>query len=483
MWDHISHSLYCQHIGRRHKQEYDFRTLIPKITAIRINVFTRCAWHNKDCLMLATSPLTPTCRSGIIITGFLAGSSWATLMYFQTSALLLVLLSGFTGVLVFTVTRFRSPLPWLLALSVLPFLALITLWLDWNFRDDSSRFFIVDIMPVIVFWLFLILPFLQARNWKSGDNMATAVIASLWANSFTVIVATLLTGLFWLVMLLWSNLFGLIELRLFDRWFFYNDIFPPVATGVVIAASVALCRSLPAAGNIFKRVISLMAAVALPLHAAVSLIFLAVLPFTGLIIIPKNVSTVLLLTTMALAMMVMTAIVCSPTATVLRYPGWLRKLVVIAQWLMPLFAILAAWALWLRVAQYGWTMDRINAAAVIAVTLAWTVGTAWLQRRAWRDDSPKLDMLSTCVLGLMAILWLLLHSPALDPYRITINNQLSRLEQGLQQANPGDLYMFSIAGRRGHQALLTLQAHPQWLADPAELAWHPRIITDQPDPR
>ncbi|QKJ85558.1 DUF4153 domain-containing protein [Paramixta manurensis] len=415
--------------------------------------------------MLLPSVLPSTTRWGILFIGLLTGALWAALLQLPTGAACvvypLVLASGFTSVLAFTVTRFLTAAPWLLALSVTPFLALITGWLRWNFAGQHADEFPVELVSIIFFWLFLLMPFLQAR--ALNERGVSPVIASLWRNTFTVAATALLTGLFWLILLFWSRLFALIEIRWFEWLFFDNAIFPPIASGLAIAAGIVLCRGLPAASEVFRRFVTLLASAVLPLHAAISLLFLAFLPFTGLTIIPHSVSATFLLSAMALVMMVMSAVVSSPGARALNYPGWLNNMVMLAQLLTPLFALLAAYALWLRVAQYGWTPERIDAAVVVVIALLWSFGVAWLRcRRA----AARIDALSVVILGLMALLWLLLHSPAIDPYRITVKQQLARFEAGAARADGGDLYLFSRAGRRGHQALLALQAHPQWLEDP-----------------
>lgn len=415
--------------------------------------------------MLLRPALSFPARRGILFIGFLTGALWAALLQYHPDThrtiYLLALVSGFNSVLAFTVTRFRAIRPWLLAFSVLPFLALITGWLRWNFSGYGAGDLTIRVGATLFFWLFLLMPFLQVR--AAGEKGAAAIIAALWNNTFTLTATALLTGLFWLFLLLWSQLFGLIAIQWFEQLFFDNVIFPPVATALAIAAGIVLCRSLPAAGEVFRRFVTLLASAALPAHAAISLLFLAFLPFTGLAIIPRHLSAAALLITMSLIMAILTAITRSTSARALSYPGWLAKLIVVAQCLTPLFALLASYALWLRVARYGWTMDRINAAVVIALTLLWTLGIAGL---LYRRALARSDTLSAVMLGLIALLWLLLHTPLLDPYRITVNQQLSRLERGVKHADTNDLYLYSQAGRRGHQLLLRLQKHPQWLADP-----------------
>ncbi|MGV3344722.1 hypothetical protein ACGVWS_02900 [Enterobacteriaceae bacterium LUAb1] len=423
--------------------------------------------------MRLTTSLSIFTRSGIILSGFITGIVFAVLVNHDLASLsavyLLILTCGFSYVLTFTTISFRSPASWFASLAVLPFLAMMVGWLHWNNNTGRIDDLIYEAIPVVIFWLFLVMPFLQVLVDKKDETRSAAIISALWHNSFTVASAMLFTGLFWVILLLWCRLFSLIGIDIFEYLFFKNMYFPPVATGTAFAASIALCRSLPAAGEACRRFITLLAGVILPFHAAISLLFLAFLPFTGLAAIPAHVSVAMLLNTMALGMMVMVAITGSSETVTSRYVGWVYKLVVLAQWLAPAFALLAGYALWLRVAQYGWTMDRIMAAVMVMLTLYWTTGCCWLQRRAWRQVSSSVNTLSVRMLGLLALLWLLLHTPVIDPYHIMVKSQQARLEQGIQKADFSDIYLFSQAGRRGHQLLLALEAHPQWLSDPAQL--------------
>ncbi|STI79487.1 inner membrane protein [Escherichia coli] len=63
------------------------------------------------------------------------------------------------------------------------------------------------------------------------------------------------------------------------------------------------------------------------------------------------------------------AIVRDPQKASLPWTGPLRCLIKTALLVAPLYVFVAAWALWLRVAQYGWTVDRLQGAlAVLGVT-------------------------------------------------------------------------------------------------------------------
>ena len=377
------------------------------------------------------------------------------------------------GILAFTLDRLSAVRPWLCALLSLPFIALMTGWLRWNFPEMSSGEFHLQNSCAIVFLLSLTLPFLaafcHASAWKQDRASLSAFItATLWNNSFTFGVTAVMTGLFWLVLTLWSKLFSLIGILLFEQLFFDNAFFPSMATGAVIAAGILFCRSLPGAAGMYRHLITLAVNVLLPLHAIISLLFLACLPFTGLAIIPESFSAATLLLSMTLLMLAFSAIVGEKAPATSRWPRAMARLVLIAQSLTPLLAALAGWALWLRIAEYGWTAERVYAVAIMLLALAGSLLLLGAQRRAWTQGAGNMDVVTVLLLALTACGWFLLHTPVLDPWRISVKNQLARYQQGEAKADTGDLYNFSGAGRRGKAMLQTLQSHPQWLKEPVE---------------
>ncbi|WP_029570946.1 DUF4153 domain-containing protein [Pantoea ananatis] len=204
----------------------------------------------------------------------------------------------------------------------------------------------------------LAMPFLVAFCHESptpNNNLSRSaiIVEAMWRNTFTLCVTAIMTGLFWLVLLLWSKLFSLIGFSLFERLFFRNDFFPSMATGAAIAAGIVFCRRLPGAVGVYRNVITLAVGVIVPLQAISLLLFLVCLPFTGLAIIPKSFSAATLLLTMTLPMLIFSAMAGIKEQNEPRWQRVSAQLVLAALWLTPLLAGLAVWGLWLRVADYG----------------------------------------------------------------------------------------------------------------------------------
>jgi hypothetical protein len=120
--------------------------------------------------------------------------------------------------------------------------------------------------------------------------------------------------------------------------------------------------------------------------------------------------------------------------------------------LLPIVA-LAAYATYLRIAQYGWTADRISAVAVIVVAAGYAVGYTiaafWLKE--WLKPVERWNIATSfLVLGVIAALF----SPLADPMRIGVASQLARLESGKIAREKFDFrYLRNEGGRFGKKAL------------------------------
>lgn len=410
----------------------------------------------------------------IIAIGMIAGLLWALPDLFDLHAryaLYLPALSlAMASILAFTLYCLRAVKPWLCALLTLPFIALMTGWYRWNFPTMSPGEFNFKNICAGMVMLSLVMPMLVAFCNKQEQGRSTwsrLVTESLWRNTFTLAVTGVMTGLFWLVLMLWSKLFSIIGITLFEQMFFDNAFFPPVATGAVIAAGIVFCRRLPGAAGLYRQLMTRAVNILLPLHAVALLLFLVCLPFTGLAIIPKAFSATTLLLIMTLMMLAFSAIADESAPGVSRGQRVMRRVVLVAQGLTPLLAGLAVWALWLRIADYGWTVERVYAAMIALIAVTGSLLLLEFQRRAWVQGATSMNMFIPMMLALTAFSWFLLHTPVVDPWRITVKNQLARFAEGRAKVDETDLYLFSNAGRRGKRALQEISRHPQWLSDPA----------------
>jgi uncharacterized protein DUF4153 len=137
-------------------------------------------------------------------------------------------------------------------------------------------------------------------------------------------------------------------------------------------------------------------------------------------------------------------------------PKILRLAGTVAAVLTVPLTVIAAYALFLRVQQYGWTVDRITVAAVLLVALSYAGGYAHaaLTKGEWLASLPRWNF----AVSLLAVaLVILLFTPIASPQRIAVNDQMARLRSGVVSPQEFDFrYLRDHGGRYGKVALSTL---------------------------
>ena len=198
----------------------------------------------------------------------------------------------------------------------------------------------------------------------------------------------------------------------------------------------------------------------LPVMAALVLTFLLVLPLTGLEALwhTRHATGILLAAITALVVLINAAF--QDGAPDQRTPLAIRVAEVVASVILLPLAVLAGYGLMLRVGQYGWTPDRILAAACIAVASFHAAGYAFAVLRAPRTLRPIAATNVGAALLTVGVALALL-SPLADPARISVADQLARLRAGKADPERFDYKFLRFdAGRYGKAALEALAANP-----------------------
>lgn len=116
----------------------------------------------------------------------------------------------------------------------------------------------------------------------------------------------------------------------------------------------------------------------LPLAALIGILFLGALPFTGVARIWETGHTAMLMMSLAIVLLFFFNSVLSENPEHPPYPSWMHGLVIFGVFLLPLNSLLAAWALGLRIEQYGLTVDRLWAATIQLLIAGFTLSYAAL---------------------------------------------------------------------------------------------------------
>lgn len=283
---------------------------------------------------------------------------------------------------------------------------------------------------------------------------------SAWKLLIQIQFSALFVGAFWAVLGLGAALFKLVQLSFFmdllkEPWFAI-----PV-TVFAFACALHLTDMRPAIVHGIRNLLLVLLSWILPVAVLIIGGFLFSLPFTGMAPLwaTKHAGALLLSASALLVILINTAFqngaVADQVARVLRISARLA-----CGLLLPLVGI-ASYALGLRVDEYGWTTDRIIAACCLAVASCYALGYAWAasRRSGWLDAVASVNIATAFVI--LAVL-LALFSPVLDPARISVADQLARLEGGQQTAAKFDFDYLKFEGKRyGVEALERLKAGAQ----------------------
>lgn len=282
-----------------------------------------------------------------------------------------------------------------------------------------------------------------------------------FTNLIRLFLSLAFTGAFWLLLFLAGALFKLIGVQAIQK-LIGETAFAFPATGLMFAAAGHMAVQLTEARAGLVRGVRTVGLTLLawlsPLMVVIAGGFLATLPFTGLAPLwgTKAATSLLLSAAAALIILVNAAYQdgVEPPSTI---PRWAAR---IAGLLLIPIVILATYALWLRVDQYGLTPDRVFAGAYLVVAIGFTIGYAFaaLKPGSWMKilEPTNLIMAAVSVLLLLA-----LFTPIADPARLSVNSQVKRLERGKVAAEKFDFQFLRFdSGRYGRLALERLKAHP-----------------------
>lgn len=282
-----------------------------------------------------------------------------------------------------------------------------------------------------------------------------------WMRGFQFVISLVFTLLVWGVLLLGNALFGLIHVEWFGRMIEHNWFRCPVLA-FAFAASVHITDVRPALLTGMRNLGLTLLSWLLPLVVALGCAFLAALFFTGLEPLwdTRFAASILLWSVTVTLVLLNAAYKDGDPAHVPVLPlRWAGR---IAGPMMLVLTLLAIYAIAQRIAQYGWTPQRVQSVAVAAVALIYSGGYTWAAaaRGPWLKRMERVNV--TASLAILAIL-ILLFTPLADPARLAVNSQVARLEAGKVAPAKFDYQFLRFdAGRFGTDALdrLTLSANP-----------------------
>lgn len=325
-----------------------------------------------------------------------------------------------------------------------------------SFRSAADLFGRGHVMVALVVVALLPVPFAIAFGLGGGAGWRDYRV--LFIESWNIVVryaaAWLFVGVVFVVLWLLATLLGIVGVGALS-----DLLETPLAVWLIAGGTLGLGLSVVTEMSdmvspyLLLRLLRLL----LPLVLVVEVIFVAVLPLRGLTHLFGHLSAASLLLSTALASVALISIAVDQDDVEAAHGPvtvWAARGLAV---LLPVLAGLAGWAVVARVQQYGWTPDRVMAAAAAAVVCGYAAGyaAAVLTGRHWMAWLRRANgVMALAVIGLGG-LWL---TPLISPEAIAARSQLARFDSGALA--PEQLPLWEMAhdwGRAGERAVAGLR--------------------------
>jgi hypothetical protein len=374
----------------------------------------------------------------------------------------------------------------------------LILQLSWTGKDVKRQLVVTTVAPLVfalgAFWVWLQIPIgevpyrsdeIRAPSWIAGAVAALFLItpfiqiflrtgrrvypyeelfSGFWNNLFTVAIGGMVIGAFWAVILLWSELFKLIDVTFFED-VFTGAAFVCLSLATVFGYALALGREWEKLAATSRNVLLSVLKALMPLLAIIALLFLVSLPFTGLQPLwDTRHASATLLALIGVTILFFNGAYQDGLGDPPYSPS-IRRLLEAALVAIPVLAAITFYALYLRIDQYGLTLGRFYGVLFAAAGMLCGLGYAvavFRKSRAWMDAVPKVNMRMAWMVVVCAVLS---HTPLLDPMRWSARNQFRRISAGDVDAAEFDFgYLRFELGHIGFEMLERIEGltdHPQ----------------------
>lgn len=341
---------------------------------------------------------------------------------------------------------------------------LLMAWVGWYDRFREGPLAVLtytgELLPTVAAFLLGFVGLFIAQALVAAGDRERRLLArydgyfdAAWKMGVQLALAALFVAVFWGVLWLGAAMFELIRLG-FLKKLLEQDWFWIPATALATAAAIELTdvRSRLVAG-IRSVVLSLLGWL-LPLLALIAVGFLAGLFVTGLAPLwaTREAAGGLLTAIAAMVVLINAAYQNGEEER----PLLLRLSLAAAMLALTPLAVIAGYALLLRVGQYGWTAERLVSldCLIVAACYALGYGAAAILARGRGGRMAMLEYSNIAAAVLALLLLGALVNRFTDPMKVSTDDQIGRLRAHQVSAENFDYdYLQREGGRFGHRAL------------------------------
>jgi hypothetical protein len=345
-------------------------------------------------------------------------------------------------------------------LRVLAGLALLTLGLGWHHgawgADQPYDAPVAFAVPLAVL-VFHALPFVQSALTRGFVRPRYEDLFQFaWRNALLAALGGVFAGVFWLLLALWGVLFGMLGVGFF-RELFTSAPFAIPATTVAVGVGIQLAGSVERLQTALRQQLLALLKWLTPLATLILVLFTVTLLVKSPHLFSEQrraISAVWLLWLVAVTVALLNSAYQDGREEA-PYPRWLGTLIRHAAVLLLPIAVLAVYALAIRLERYGITVARAWGLLVAAIALVYAGGYAWaaLRKGAWMGGIGAVNV--AVALVTIAMLTIML-TPALSPERLAAASQYHRALG--KDSDDAYVYLRFQAGRYGRERLKELAA-------------------------
>jgi hypothetical protein len=296
------------------------------------------------------------------------------------------------------------------------------------------------------------------QQYLSHEEISYSSLFKLsWRNFIIFGECWLFVLIFWGILHLGAGLFSVLEIEFFKE-LLRKDWFVIPVLNLAFGFAIIVFRNIIFTVDNISTILQTLIKFLLPALTIVSLGFLATLPFTGLDTLWKTgTGSLLVMWLQALTLFFVNA-VYQDASHERPYHNILHRLIFIGVAVLPIYSLISFYGLWLRIDQYGLTVDRCWAVLICVLLACFSFGYLIgiiKKRDAWLETLSKVNI-SMGIVVLVSML--LVNSPLLNFQSISASSQLSRLHDSEITYDEFDYQYFDRSlGRQGYIELQKLK--------------------------